>query len=196
MASMASARSSNCWPSSSSSSSSPFFSSGSARRYCCTARLAARCDPRRADHPAIVHVAAGGGNDGLWSDFPQKVDGPVVGGRLQAVEQPGFRREQGTRADREDQFRLLGAGLDPVGQHGAVHLAPGALTGVRSGCFPQAPRSNPPAGATPAAFLRGESLLPFLLACNLNSRSRRRGSRGVHLGKIGLTRSTQLCPES
>jgi hypothetical protein len=33
-------------------------------------------------------------------------------------------------------------------------------------------------------------------AGNLNSRSRCRGSRGVQLRKIGLTRPTKLCPES
>ena len=107
-----------------------------------------------------------------------------------------LRQEKRTRADREDQFGLLGAELDPVGQHGVVHLPLGALTGVRSGCFTQAPKSKPPAGATPAAFLRGKSLQPFLGAGTLNSRSRRRGPGGVHLGKIGLTRSTKLCPES
>jgi hypothetical protein len=58
------------------------------------------------------------------------------------------------------------------------------------------PKENRPQGRLPAAFLRGKSLLPFLRAGSLNSRSRRRGSRGVHLGKIGLTRSTKLCPES
>ena len=58
----------------------------------------------------------------------QLVDGPVVRGRFQAVEQPRLRQEQSPGADREDQFNLRGAGLDPVDQHGVVHLPPGALT--------------------------------------------------------------------
>ena len=85
-------------------------------------------DPRRADDPAIVHEATVGVNRRLRGDLPQKVNGPLVGRRLQAVEQPGLRQEQGPGADRQDQFGLLGASLDPVGQHGVVHLPPGALT--------------------------------------------------------------------
>jgi hypothetical protein len=51
-------------------------------------------DPRRADDRAIVHEAAVGVNRRLRGDLPQQVNGPVVGRRLQAVEQPGFAKSK------------------------------------------------------------------------------------------------------
>ena len=85
-------------------------------------------DPRRADHPPVVHEAAVGMNHRLRGGLAQQVDGPVVRGRLQAVEQPGLRQQQRPGADRQDQFRLRGRLPDPLDQRRVVHLLAGALT--------------------------------------------------------------------
>jgi hypothetical protein len=53
-----------------------------------------RSEPTRTDDPPVVHEAAIGVNRRPGSRLAQQVDGAVVRGRLQVVEQPGLCQQQ------------------------------------------------------------------------------------------------------
>ncbi len=61
---------------------------------------------RRTDHPTVVHETAIRMDDRLWSGLPKQINGAVVSGRLQAIEQPGLRQEQRPGANGKNEFQV------------------------------------------------------------------------------------------